>query len=79
MEKPRLHSRRQGFSPPGPLYMLALVACRFNKDGRALYRKLVEAGKPAKVAITAVVRKLVVLANALLRNDRPWAENARSA
>jgi len=61
------------------LYMPALVACRFNKDSRALYQKLVQAGKPAKVAITAVMRKLVVLANALLRDDRPWAQNATCA
>jgi transposase len=40
---------------------------RHNKDSRALYQKLVDAGKPAKVAITAVMRKLVVLANALLQ------------
>jgi transposase len=58
------------------LYMPALVACRFNTDSRALYQRLVKAGKPAKVAITAVMRKLVVLANALLREDRSWAENA---
>lgn len=61
------------------LYMPALVACRFNKDSRALYQRLVNAGKPAKVAITAVMRKLVVLANALLRQDRHWAENASCA
>ena len=61
------------------LYMPALVACRFNKDSRALYQKLVSAGKSAKVAITAVMRKLVVLANALLRHDRTWAENAPCA
>ena len=30
------------------------------------------AGKPAKVAITAIMRRLVVLANALLRDDRTW-------
>jgi transposase len=57
MEKPRIHSRRQGFSSKGP-YMPALVACRFNKDSRALYQKLVEAAKPAKVAIAAVMRKV---------------------
>ena len=61
------------------LYMPALVACRFNKDSRALYQRLVKAGKPAKIAITAVMRKLVVLANALLREDRPWAESAPCA
>ncbi len=54
------------------LYMPALVACRFNEDSRAMYQKLVEAGKPAKIAITAVMRKLVVLANALLRDNRLW-------
>jgi transposase len=44
-----------------------------------LYQKLVEAGKPAKVAITAVLHKLVVLAKALLRDNRLWAENAPCA
>jgi transposase len=32
------------------------------------------AGKPAKIAITAIMRKLVVLANALIREDRCWVE-----
>lgn len=61
------------------LYMPALVACRFNPNLRAVYTRLITAGKPAKVAITAVMRKLVVLANALLREDRPWAENTPCA
>ena len=61
------------------LYMPALVACRFNKDSRALYQRLVKAGKPPKIAITAVMRKLVVLANALSRKDRLWAENPACA
>lgn len=56
------------------LYMPALVACRFNADLNAVYERLVSAGKPAKLAITAVMRKLVVLANALLRDDRTWSE-----
>lgn len=57
------------------LYMPALVAARFNPDLKAMYDNLIEAGKPAKVAITAVMRKLICLANALLRKGRPWAEN----
>jgi len=57
------------------LYMPALVAMRFNPDLQAKYRQLVDAGKPAKVAITAIMRKLVVLANALLRHGRKWSEN----
>lgn len=54
------------------LYMPALVAMRFNHDLKAKYQQLKEAGKPSKVAITAIMRKLVVLANALVRDDRKW-------
>ena len=52
--------------------MPALVAVRFNPDLKGCYERLQDAGKPAKVALTAVMRKLVVLANALLRENRPW-------
>jgi len=55
------------------LYMPALVAARFNPDLKAKYAQLVGAGKPAKVALTAIMRKLVVLANALLKANRKWA------
>ncbi len=54
------------------LYMPALVACRFNPDLKAKYDDLVKTGKPPKVAITAIMRKLILLANALLRNNRKW-------
>ena len=54
------------------LYMPALVACRFNPDLKANYDRLKAAGKPPKVAITAIMRKLIVLANALLKNNRKW-------
>lgn len=54
------------------LYMPALVACRFNPDLKANYDRLKAAGKPTKVAITAIMRKLIVLANALLKNNRKW-------
>ncbi len=52
--------------------MPALVASRFNPDLKAIYQRLKATGKPAKVAITAIMRKLVVLANALLSNRRNW-------
>ena len=52
------------------LYMPALVAARFNPDMKAKYAHLIETGKPAKVALTAIMRKLVVLANALLKANR---------
>jgi transposase len=55
------------------LYMPALVAIRFNADMKAKYQALVAAGKPPKVAIVAVMRKLAIVANALLRGQRHWS------
>jgi transposase len=57
------------------LYMPALVAMRFNPDLKAKYTALREAGKPAKVAIVALMRKLIETANALIKADRMWVEN----
>ena len=54
------------------IYMPALVATRFNPDMKAKYNQLTNAGKPAKVALTAVMRKLIVLANTLLKANRTW-------
>ena len=54
------------------LYMPALVAARFNQDLKAKYQQLIQAGKPPKLAIAAIMRKLLVLANALLKGDRCW-------
>jgi transposase len=50
------------------LYMAALVAARSNRTLREFYQRLRAAGKPAKVALTAVMRKLIVLMNHLLKN-----------
>jgi transposase len=55
------------------IYMPALVAARFNPDLKAKYDRLRAAGKAPKVALTAIMRKLVILANALLRDSRPWS------
>jgi transposase len=55
------------------LYMPALVAARFNPDLKAKYQALIQAGKPPKLAITAIMRKLLILANALLRGGRIWS------
>ncbi|MFV0369010.1 MAG: IS110 family transposase [Hyphomicrobiaceae bacterium] len=57
------------------LYMPALVAMRFNPGLKEKYDHFIAAGKPAKKAITAIMRKLIVLANALLRDDRKWTPN----
>jgi transposase len=56
------------------LYMPALVAARYNADMKVKYQAMIAAGKPAKVAITTIMRKLIILANALLRANRPWSE-----
>jgi transposase len=54
------------------LYMAALAASKHNPALRAFKERLKAAGKKAKVILTAVARKLVVLANAVLRSGRPW-------
>jgi len=54
------------------LYMPALVAMRFNPDLKAKYEQLLAVGKPPKKAITAIMRKMILLANALLRDGRKW-------
>ena len=54
------------------LYMPALVAMRFHPELTAKYKKLLAAGKPAKVALTALMRKLIITANALIRDNRKW-------
>ena len=56
------------------LYMPALVACTYNSDMKVVYQRLKDAGKPSKVAITAVMRKLIILANTLVKNNRVWSE-----
>lgn len=54
------------------LYMPALAAIRFNPEYHAKHADLAARGKPGKVIVTAIMRKLVVLADALLRDDRMW-------
>jgi transposase len=54
------------------LYMAALVATRHNAPLRTFYRRLRDAGKPAKVALVAVMRKLLTIANAMLKHQTRW-------
>jgi transposase len=54
------------------LYMPTLTAIRRNPPIRALYARLIARGKPAKVAITAAMRKLLVILNAILKSQTPW-------
>jgi transposase len=59
-------------------YMPAPVAIPFNPPLKAKYLARRKAGKPAKVAIVAVMRKLLVLVNALLRDGRSWTRQEPS-
>ena len=54
------------------VYMAAVSAIRCNPTFKAFYRRLLDAGKPRKVAIVAVARKLIVLANTIVKADTPW-------
>ena len=54
------------------LYMAACVARRFNPVIRAFYDRLRDAGKPFKVAITACMRKLLTILNAMVRDGTRW-------
>ena len=54
------------------LYMGTLVATRFNPVIRDFYQRLLGAGKPKKVALTACMRKLLTTLNAMARHQTPW-------
>jgi transposase len=54
------------------LYMAVLVAARHNPKIRAFYQHLRERGKAPKLALTACMRKLLVILNALLKAGKPW-------
>jgi transposase len=77
---PRDSGERQGQRRTGggrsrlrsSLYMAALAAIRTNLDLKAFHQRLRDNGKPPKVAITAVMRKLLVLANSLVAQNRTW-------
>jgi transposase len=54
------------------LYMAALVASRRNPVLSAFYQRLISAGKAKKLALTAVMRKLLTILNAMVRNNTRW-------
>lgn len=54
------------------LYMAALSAVRCNPVLKPFYQRLLAAGKPKKVALTACMRKLLVIVNAMLKHNRRW-------
>ncbi|MDA1279408.1 MAG: IS110 family transposase [Chloroflexi bacterium] len=54
------------------LYMAALVASRYNPVIRDFYTRLCTAGKPKKVALTASIRKLLLILNSMVKNEEKW-------
>jgi transposase len=54
------------------LYMSTLSAIRFNPVIQTFYERLIKAGKPFKVAITACMRKLLTILNAMIKHSKSW-------
>lgn len=54
------------------LYMAALVATQHNPRMKAIYSKLLEKGKRKKVALVAIMRKMIIMLNAMVKHDAPW-------
>lgn len=54
------------------LYMAALVATRYNPVIKEFYQRLLSAGKPKKLALTACMRKLLTILNAMVRDSLPF-------
>lgn len=57
------------------LYMAALVASRHNDAMKTFYKRLVAAGKAKKVALVAVMRKIIICLNAMVKNNKIYEEN----
>jgi transposase len=72
----RMRGRRRVFggraAVRSTLYMAILSAIRFNPVIKEFYERLVANGKENKVAMTACMRKLIVILNAMVRDQRPW-------
>ena len=60
------------------LYMGALVASRYNPVLRAFYQRLLAAGKPKKLALTACMRKLLTILNAMVKTGQHWTPRLNS-
>jgi transposase len=58
------------------LYMATLVATRCNDTIKTFYRRLVDAGKPKKVALIAAMRKLLTILNTIIKKDELWQDQA---
>jgi transposase len=60
------------------MYMATISAIRANPPIRGFYQRLKANGKPSKVAIAACMRKLLVMLNAMLRDQKSWSHACRT-
>lgn len=63
-------------APRSALYLAAMNGARFNPVLKALYERMLDAGKPKKVALVALARKLLTILNAMVRDGTDWREAA---
>lgn len=57
------------------LYMAALSASNHNEPIKAFYKRLISNGKPKKTALVACMRKLLIIANSMIKNNEDWSPN----
>lgn len=55
------------------LYMAALSASRYNPRMKAIYQRMLANGKKPKQALVAVMRKMLIMMNAMVNNNTPWS------
>ncbi|HSN70177.1 MAG TPA: IS110 family transposase [Steroidobacteraceae bacterium] len=63
-------------APRTALYLAAMNGARFNPVLKAMYERMIEVGKPPKVALIALARKLLTILNAMVRDGRDWQQMA---
>jgi transposase len=61
-------------APRTALYLAAMNASRFHPEMKCFYARLRDAGKPPKLALVAVARKLLTSINAIVRDQTPWQQ-----
>ena len=66
------HIRGGRFAPRQMIYMAALTASRCNKIFSAFYKRLLTAGKKPKVALVAIMRKIIITLNAMIEKNELW-------
>jgi transposase len=64
-------------APRTALYLAAMNGARFNPVLKEMYSRLIAAGKPPKVALIAIARKLLTILNAMVRDETTWQQATR--